>query len=283
MSLQADAKPESIYLPRPATLVESYPLTALERFFRFQLTDDQRLSYRPGQFFEVSVPGIGEAPISICSTPKDEPESSFELVIRKVGNVTRALHSLQVGARIGIRGPFGTSFPLDNGMRQRDLLFICGGIGLVPVRPAIDYVLEHREAYGRVTILLGTKTPSDRLFVDELLAWKQRRDITLLETVDVADRTWGGSVGVITTLIGRAPLNPGHTVAVICGPPIMYKFVLAELDDLGIGHDRIYLSLERNMKCGIGKCGHCQIDGLYACQDGPVFRYDDIAQLQEAI
>jgi NAD(P)H-flavin reductase len=279
----ADAPSENIYLPRPATLVESYPMTQLERFFRFQLPDGQGLAYRPGQFFEVSVPGIGEAPISVSSAPKDELESSFEMVIRKVGNVTRALHGMPVGARIGIRGPFGTAFPLEDAMRQRDVLFICGGIGVVPVRSAIDYVLSHREEYGRVTILLGTRTPADRLLVDQLFQWKQRRDLTLLETVDAADRTWGGSVGVITTLIARAPVNPGKTVAVICGPPIMYKFVLVELDNLGIPQENIYLSLERHMKCGVGKCGHCQIEGVYACQHGPVFRYADIAHLREAI
>jgi NAD(P)H-flavin reductase len=153
----------------------------------------------------------------------------------------------------------------------------------VPLRSAIQYVLDHRNEYGAVTLLYGTRKPEDRLFVEELYEWKLRKDIRFVETVDAAGPAWGGNVGVITMLFEHLALDPARTVAVICGPPIMYKFVLIELKKYEIPNERIYLSLERHMKCGVGKCGHCQINGVYACQKGPVFRYADLAGLREAI
>jgi NAD(P)H-flavin reductase len=235
----------------------------------------------PGQFVQISVPLIGEAPISVSSPPGGN--GSFELVVRKMGRVTGALHQLAPGAMVGVRGPFGTHFPVESAMRGRDLLFICGGIGLVPVRSAIKHVLTHRGDYGKVTILYGTKTPAERLFVDELAAWGQRKDVVFQETVDRGDETWKGNVGVITTLIPKVQVDPANTIGIVCGPPIMYKFVLVDLGSLGLPRSSIYVSLERHMKCGVGKCGHCQIQGVYACQHGPVFRYSDIEGLVEAI
>jgi len=272
-----------IYLPQPATLKEKQQLTPHETFFRFEMDGEVRLAYKPGQFMEISMPGIGECPISITSAPSVGGDSGFELVVRNVGNVTRAIHALQLGERVGVRGPFGTAFPVDGALKGKDLLFICGGIGLVPVRSAINYVLNHRDDYGVVNILLGTRTPEDRLFTDEIYSWKLRDDLLIRETVDVADRSWGADVGVITKLIPRLKLNVLNTQVIICGPPIMYRFVLSELRKLGMAQEQIYLSLERRMKCGVGKCGHCQINGVYACQSGPVFNYADIAELREAI
>jgi len=272
-----------IYLPQPATLKEKLPLTPHETFFRFEMDGQVQLAYRPGQFMQISIPGIGECPISITSTPSADGDSSFELVVRNVGNVTRAIHALELGERIGVRGPFGTTFPVDGALQGRDLLFICGGIGLVPVRSAINYVLNHRTDYGEVSILLGTRTPADRLFTDEIYSWKLRDDLQVRETVDAADKSWGADVGVITKLIPRLKLNVPNTRVIICGPPIMYRFVLSELRKLEMAPEQIYLSLERRMKCGVGKCGHCQINGVYACQAGPVFNYADIADLREAI
>lgn len=280
-TLEAPAK--DIYLPQPATLLEAVPLTAHEKFFKFQMTGENAFRYMPGQFMEVSVPGIGEAPISICSSPTRNGEGTLEMVVRRVGNVSAALHALKVGDKVGLRGPYGTCFPVDRTMLRRDILFICGGIGLVPVRSAIHYVLDRREDYGDITILFGTRRPEDRLFIDELYDWKVREDVTFLETVDVADANWGGCVGVITTLFPRFTVTASKTIAVVCGPPIMYKFVLLELHKLKMKNRHIYLSLERHMRCGVGKCGHCQINGLYACQDGAVFNYADIAAVPEAI
>ena len=275
--------PVDIYLPRPATLIETKSLTEHERFFCFEMNGDIALSYRPGQFLEISMPGFGECPISISSAPSVEGSKGFELVVRRMGNVTRAIHALEPGDKIGVRGPFGMPFPVEDALIGRDLLFICGGIGLVPVRSAINYVLDRREDYREVTILLGTRTPEDRLFTKELYGWKLRDDLMLRETVDAADPSWSADVGVITRLIPRLKLAVENTRAVICGPPIMYRFVLNELKKLGMNAEHIYLSLERRMKCGVGKCGHCQINGLYACQQGPVFKYADIAAVREAL
>ena len=274
---------DDIYLPRPAQVEAVESLTSMEKYFRFRMEVPLDEPYLPGQFMELSVAGIGEAPISITSSPTRAADGVFEMVIRDVGNVTHALHGLEPGSRVGIRGPFGTTFPVKDVLKGRDLLFVCGGIGLVPVRSAIDYVLDRREEYGRIIILSGTRRPEDRLFVDELLEWKTRDDITFIETVDMAEASWGGHVGVITTLFPNIQVEPACTSAIVCGPPIMYKFVLVELSKLCIAPENIYLSLERRMKCGVGKCGHCQINGVYACQQGPVFRYADIRQLEEAI
>jgi sulfhydrogenase subunit gamma (sulfur reductase) len=272
---------KDIYLPAVARIVDTRPMTALETFFEFKLESGEGLGHMPGQFAELSLPGIGEAPISIASSPSRS--GNFQMVVRRIGNVTTALHGLEVGARVGIRGPFGTRFPVDGAMKGKDVLFICGGIGLVPVRSAIQYVLDHRQDYGKVTILFGTKSPAERLFVSETAQWAAAPNVSYLETVDRGDAEWKGHVGVITTLLPKVKISPAHTVAVVCGPPIMYKFVILELRKMGVTDENLYLSFERMMKCGVGKCGHCQINHIYVCQDGPVFRYADIAHLREAI
>ena len=270
-----------IYLPVPATLVARQSLTALETFFEFRLDSGRALGHKPGQFVAVSLAGIGEAPISVSSAPGNR--ETFELVVRRIGSVTDAMHALPVGARAGIRGPFGTSFPVDGPMLGRDLLFVCGGIGLVPVRSAILHVLNNRNNYGKVTILVGTRTPAERLFAGEIESWRKAANVDVLETVDAAAPGWNGKVGVVTNLIPALEIDWGSALAVICGPPVMYKFVILELNRMGMTNDAIYLSLERHMKCGVGKCGHCQVNHLYMCQDGPVIRYSDISMVWEAL
>jgi len=277
---KCDSK-KDIYLPLPATVSKVQSMTKLESFFACQLDSGEELGHMPGQFVEVSIPGIGEAPISVSSSPTRK--GAFEMVIRKVGNVSKALHELTAGDKIFIRGPFGTSFPVDDVMKGKDILFICGGIGLVPVRSAIQYVLDSRDDYGRIMILFGAKTPRDRLFTDEFDEWRHAKNATLLQTVDRRDENWYGAEGVITTLLPLVKIDKDKTVAVICGPPIMYKFVIITLLEAGLGEDQIYLSLERHMKCGVGKCGHCQINNIYVCQDGPVFNFSDITDIEEAI
>lgn len=272
---------KDIYLPEAATIVATRPMTETEAYFHIKLDSGSALGHMPGQFAEISIPGIGEAPISISSSPTQS--DGFEMVVRKIGNLTNALHKLRNGAKIGIRGPFGTTFPVDSAMKGKDILFICAGIGLVPLRSAINYVLDHRGDYGKVTILSGTRTASLRLFTDELAEWNKREDIDLRETVDRGDDSWSGNVGLITTLIPGLKLDVANTIVLICGPPVVYKFVILELNKFHLSHENIFVSLERHMKCGVGKCGHCQINGLYACQDGPVFRYSDIIEVKEAI
>jgi sulfite reductase subunit B len=272
---------KDIYLPLPATVSKVKPMTKYESFFSCRLDSGEELGHMPGQFVEVSIPGIGEAPISVSSSPTRK--GSFEMVIRKVGNVSQALHELKDGDKVFIRGPFGTAFPVDDEMKGKDVIFVCGGIGLVPVRSAIQYVLDNRDDYGRVIILFGARTPSDRLFVEELEKWRVDKNVTLLETVDHRDESWSGPEGVITTLLPLVKIDKDNTLVVVCGPPIMYKFVIINLLEAKLKEDQIYLSLERNMKCGVGKCGHCQINNIYVCQDGPVFKFSDIKDIEEAL
>lgn len=270
-----------IYLPMPAKIVQSVPVTAVDRLFEVRLQSGAELGHMPGQFVGVTVTGIGEAPISVSSSP--DKTGSFELLVRKIGRVTEAMHALPVGAPLGIRGPFGTIFPVNADLKGQDVLIISGGIGLAPVRSAIQYILHRRDDYGEVSILNGTRTPADRLFVAEIEEWKARENVTCIETVDRADEAWTGHVGVITTLLPRVPISPGKTRVIICGPPIMYKFVIAGLTARGVPIEHIFVSLERRMKCGVGKCGHCQINGMYTCLDGPVFNYAVLEDVPEAI
>lgn len=272
-----------IYLPMGATITDVKRLTPWEKYFKFKMDNDEDLNYMPGQFMEVSMPGIGECPISITSSPTRNAGDRLEMVIRSVGNVTQALHQLRPGDRVGLRGPFGTSFPVKTKMRKKDLLIICGGLGHVPLKSVIEYVIDERHRYGHITILIGNRSPENRLFLEQILDWKQREDITCMETVDVADPNWGGNVGPITTLLPRVRLFSPDTICIICGPPIMYKYVLRGLEKLNLDKGNVYMSLERRMRCGVGKCGHCQINNVYGCQNGPVFTYKDILQMGEAI
>jgi sulfite reductase subunit B len=274
-------KDESVYLPTMSRLVNVETMTKLEKLFTLELPDGGHLGNEPGQFVEVSLLGIGEAPISISSSPS-RSNGTFELCVRNVGDVTSAMHSLEPGALLGIRGPFGEPFPVAT-MKGKDILFAAGGLGLAPLRSLINEVLDNRGLFGRVIILYGTKHPSEILFHNDLQGWAKRDDVEFHMTVDRGDEDWTGNVGVITTLFPKVTINPRNTVAATCGPPIMYRFVLMELLGKGIPETQIYLSLERRMKCGVGKCGHCQIDKLYCCQDGPVFRYADIKGLEEAL
>jgi NAD(P)H-flavin reductase len=277
-----DLQKPSIYLPEAAALLNKRKMTDFDSFFQFELKG-RSLSHLPGQFVEISIPGIGEAPISISSPPSEDRK--FEMVIRNVGSVTNAIHSLEKGDCVGVRGPFGTSFPM-NQLKGKSLLFITGGIGLVPARSAILYALEHREDYNDIWILFGCKDPGQRLFIEELEKWEKRDDIVFHESVDRCNGyAWKGHVGVITTLFPKIEniVDPFTTYAFIVGPPVMYKYAILGLHDMEFSDDHIIVSLERRMKCGVGKCGHCQMDHIYVCQDGPVFYYEDIKHLKEAI
>lgn len=274
------SEPTSIYLPSPAEIIRAEQLTKMEKLFEIRLKNGRDLGHQPGQFVEVSLFGIGEAPISISSSPTQK--GSFELAVRAVGNVTKALHSLSSGASLGIRGPFGKGFPVEE-LKGKDILFVAGGIGLVPLRSLINYVLDNRPAYGRVLVLFGAKTPAEQLFLEELARWRASKEMEYLETVDRSDGQWQGNVGVITTLFRKISIDPKKTVAVIVGPPIMYRFAILEAQAKGIPDDQLIVSLERRMKCGVGKCGHCQINNLYVCQEGPVFNYAKIKDVKEAI
>lgn len=275
------AEQDQLFQPVAARIVDIQPQTELEKLFTIELPDGLALGHRPGQFVEVSALGVGEAPISISSSPSRSSDR-FELCVRKAGDVTSAIHNLRVGDFVGIRGPFGRGFPYEK-FRGKDVLFAPGGLGLAPLRSLINQVIDERAMFGRVIILYGARNPSELLFKNELVEWANRSDVELHITVDRADESWKGHVGVITTLFRGITINPRNTISATCGPPVMYRFVLMELAGKGISEGNIYLSLERRMKCGVGRCGHCQINNVYACQSGPVFPYSEIKGLEEAL
>ncbi len=235
-------------------------------------------AFYPGQFNMLYVFGVGEVPISI-SGPAHDPIPLIH-TIRAVGAVTRALVNLKPGDIVGVRGPFGTSWPLEQAQGM-DIVIVAGGIGLAPLRPALYHLLHHREKYNQVVLLYGARTPRDLLYRRELERWRGRFDMEVLVTVDRGPREWRGHVGVVTTLFDLAEpfFQPTNTVALVCGPEIMMRYTARELLQRGVPEERIFVSLERNMKCGQGFCGHCQFGPHFICKDGPVFPYPQVAHL----
>jgi NAD(P)H-flavin reductase len=231
-------------------------------------------AFEPGQFSMLYAYGVGELPISISGDP--EERGALVYTIRSVGNATHALVTRAAGDRIGMRGPFGTGWPLLE-TRGHDLLVVAGGIGLAPLRPVIYHVLRHRGDYGRLIVLYGARSPKDLLFRKQLAAWNYVPETQVLTTVDYGGLSWRGYVGVVTTLFRYIRIRPERTTAMICGPEVMMRFVVQELKGRGFPAGDIYLSAERNMKCGIGHCGHCQLGPLFVCKDGPVFPYNRLA------
>lgn len=268
---------EDFLIPSIARIENVYSITSMEKIF--EISTSGTLNHTPGQFVEVSVFGYGEAPISICSSPTRG--SNFEVCVRKAGRVTQALHSLKKLDTIGIRGPYGRGFPVEDA-KNKDILIVAGGIGIAPLRSLIQYIVDKRENYGRLIILMGAKTPQELLFIDELKDLRKNNVAEVHLTVDRADALWNECVGVVTVLFKRIKIEPVRTLAFVVGPPVMFKFVLLELESLGMAEQNIYVSLERHMKCGIGRCGHCQINGLYVCREGPVFSYAELKSAWEA-
>ncbi len=230
-------------------------------------------AFEAGQFNMVYVYGVGEIPISISGDPARR--DTLIHTTRAVGTVTRAMSELKVGAALGARGPFGTAWPVEMG-RGKDIVIVAGGIGLAPLRPAMFRILAMREHYGRVVLLYGARTPADVLYRKQLEQWRAHFDLDVFVTVDRATSNWRGSVGLVTQLIVRAPFDPRNTIAMVCGPEVMMRFTTMELEKRGVSGDDIYVSLERNMKCGIGLCGHCQFGPEFVCKNGPVFRHSQV-------
>jgi NAD(P)H-flavin reductase len=231
------------------------------------------MPFAAGQFNMLYVFGIGEIPISISGDPAQP--NIVRHTTRMVGTVTKAMYQLKRGDQIGVRGPYGSHWPIA-AAAGNDVVLVAGGLGLAPLRPALYQLLAHREQYGKVVLLYGTRTPADMLYRHELAHWRARFDVEVLITVDRAIRQWRGEVGVVTRLIPRAPFDPRNTVALVCGPEVMMRHTIQELQRRGVEPERIYLSLERNMKCAIGLCGHCQLGPVFVCKDGPVFCYRQI-------
>ncbi len=235
-------------------------------------------SYQPGQFSMLWAFGVGEVPISISGDPADAGRLTY--TIRDVGATTHAIVTRRAGDGIGVRGPFGVGWPME-AASGRDVIVIAGGIGLAPLRPAIYRVLGNRKEYGRLVILYGARTPMDLLYRRELTAWGRHPDTQVLVTVDTGGHGWRGQVGVVTTLFQHARLQPSRSIAMVCGPEIMMHVTARELESQGLSREDVYLSVERNMECAVGFCGHCQYGPHFICKDGPVFGYERIRPLME--
>ena len=273
------------FIPEPARIIRKYDLTEDVRFFQIRFIDMERslsFDYKPGQFMMFSIPGTGEAPFSISSTPSRP--GLLEFGIRKVGRLTEALFRLSENEEIGIRGPYGNGFPIEK-MEDHDLFIIMGGLGAVPLRSLLLYALDNRETIGKLHLLYGARTPDDMLFSKEFSEFIGRDDIECLLTVDKdPQHEWPCYTGIVTELFKKIEtMDPENSYACVCGPPVMYKFVLKELVSLNIPKHQILMTLERHMKCGIGKCGHCAIEDIYTCMDGPVFTYWDVQHMKELI
>jgi NAD(P)H-flavin reductase len=276
---------ENIYLPKVAILERVVPEIAdVNTFYwRFENPAEQQAfqRFRPGQFAQVSMFGIGEFPTSLPPSPT-ENETFF--TIRQVGSCTRALHQLKPGEKFAVRGPYGNGFPMEE-YYGKNLVFVAGGIGLIPLRSCIVYALQHRDKYKRIQVFLGSRTPKELMYMANLRQWEQAADIECYLSVDRADSGWTGNVGVV----GSQFKKPGvqvpveNTIAFVCGPPVMFRFVIKDLLAMGLAERNIVSTLERYMKCGVGKCGHCCIGVAYVCTDGPVFTYEQIKKLGEDI
>ena len=235
-----------------------------------------RPDYAPGQFNMLYAFGVGESAISMSAAADEGPH--FVHTIRRVGAVSRALAALAPGAMLGVRGPFGTGWPVAAAEGQ-DVVIVAGGLGLAPLRPAIRQLLANRGRYGRVSILFGCRHPEEILYRREIARWREMLDVDVQVTVDHADPSWRGNVGVVPGLISRVAFDPAATVALVCGPEVMMRFTVKALEAAGLGHERIFLSMERNMKCAVALCGHCQYGPHFVCKDGAVMRYDRIAPI----
>ncbi len=243
-----------------------------------EAVEAEAFRFLPGQFIELSVFGYGEAPFCIASSPTRP--GSFETTIRRTGSLTDALHQLGPGAEVGIRGPFGNGFDVE-GARRKDLLFVAGGIGLPPLRSLIWNVLDERDSFRSVTVLYGSRTPADLVYKDELKQWEADSSVEFHVTVDNSGPGWTGNVGMVPVLFTKTTLHPESTIAYVCGPPIMIRFVVQDLFMRGFKEESVISTLERMMQCGIGKCNHCAIGHRYVCRDGPVFNFKQIRELVE--
>jgi NAD(P)H-flavin reductase len=283
LELKQKSEATSIYVPEIATITKVEQMSPTEKLFDIKIDNPESqkaFDFLPGQFVELTVFGLGEAPFSIPSSPNNK--DYFQLCIRDIGNVSGALHRMKPGDKIGIRGPFGKGyFPFEK-MKGKDVMIVAGGLGLAPVMPLIHTILEDRENYKRLVIIYGSIDPENILFKEEIEDWKKRDDIELCLTVDNPDEAWQGEVGVCTNLIPGIDCS-SDTYAVVCGPPVMYKFVVSEFEKKCIKPENIFLSLERRMECGVGKCNHCHVGNKLSCIDGPVFSLWEIRNLKEAI
>ncbi len=266
----------NVYLPHIAVIENIIDETPGIRTFHFNFKDEklkEEFTFESGQFGEYSVFGIGEAPFCISSSPTRRDH--LEFAVQRAGKVTNALHRLGVGAEIGCRGPFGNSFPLDF-LQGKNLVFVAGGIGLAPLRSLIWNVIDNRDKYENIDIVYGARSPLDLCFKYDLEAWEKDKTVKMTTTVDKGDESWKGNVGFVPQITEQVGPSAKNAVAIVCGPPIMIRFTFPVLEKLGFTPEQMITTLEKRMKCGIGKCGRCNIGDIYVCRDGPVFSYAQI-------
>lgn len=281
--LQACA--DNPYRPWPARITSMEPLTATETLVEMRLIDPiirESFHHQPGQFIELSVFGVGEAPVAVSNAPSKQ--GFIEVCVRRAGSVTSALHHMQCGDIIGIRGPFGRGFPFEQ-MKHHDVLFVAGGLGIAPLKSVINNIHDERSEFGKVTILYGSKSPDEIMFRQQLEMWQHRNDFNLVLCIDKKNATpdWDGEVGRVTDHFDKVDIDPDNAYGLIVGPPPMYRSVAEEMRKIGLHNDMIYVSFERNMRCGMGKCGRCMVGHQYVCIDGPVFNYWEAVNIQGAM
>jgi sulfhydrogenase subunit gamma (sulfur reductase) len=276
IKMDKEAQEKNIYQPHLMEIIKVIPETADTKTFHIQFIDAslrETFSFLSGQFAEYSVFGEGEATFCISSSPTRRDHLEFS--VKRVGRVTDALHQLNQSDIIGFRGPYGNHFPLDR-LKGKDLLFIGGGIGLAPLRSLIQNVLDNRSDYREITVLYGARSPRDLCFQYDLATWSRNPSVKMITTVDVGDNDWKGKVGLVPVVLEEIGPSPAGAVAITCGPPIMIRYTLRSLEKLGFTSSQIWTTLEMKMKCGLGKCGRCNIGPLYVCKDGPVFSFEEI-------
>ncbi len=267
---------KNIYKPQEAVLEDI--ITESPTIKTFVLRPKDSFEFKTGQFIELTLPGIGEAPF----TPSSDPsiKDKIDITIMNVGKVTSLLHTSSKNISVGFRGPYGKGYPLDN-FEGKDILIVGGGVGLAPLRSLLFTLFADIDRYNKVILRYGSRTPDDIIYKEAIPEWAKRRKVDLVTTVDVGSPTWKGNVGLVTTILKDLPLDLNKAVSVVCGPPIMMKFVTLKLLDLGFAPKDIYLSMEKSMSCGLGKCGHCRIGSYYICKDGPVFTYEQLKDVRD--
>ena len=278
---QTSGDPNNLYLPRLATIAEVRPETPVEKTFVVELDDDEPFDYLPGQFVMVSVFGSGEIPLGLASSATEGDALIVTCRRYPQGTVTTALHERVAGDHVGVRGPMGNAFPLDEATGA-DLILIAGGLGLPTLRAALVYALNHRENFGKLFMLYGATQPALRLYKEDLDAWSASDEVLCLQTVDAAgDEDWPHRVGFVTDLVDECDFDPQKAMALMCGPAPMIGPVAERLNTKGLSDERILVNMEANMQCGVGKCGHCALGDKYVCTDGPVFSWSEVQTLRE--
>ncbi len=262
------------YLPIEATIEEI--LVESPTIKTFVVTPKEQIEFETGQFVELTIPGLGEGPFTPSSSPS--VKEKMDITIMDVGKVTSRLHEMKKGEKVGVRGPYGKGYPLDD-FKGKEVFIVGGGVGLAPLRSLLYALFGRIDDFKKIYLRYGARTPDDIIFKNLIPEWKKMDKVDIALTVDEGDNGWKGNVGVVTTICEKIPVDFKNSVAVVCGPPIMMKFATYKLAEKGFAHKDIYLSMEKNMSCGIGKCGHCGLGKYYVCKDGPVFTYDLIENM----